>query len=748
MFKKDTLKDLKAVFLLLVLDILFFFRLLFLDKMFVFRDFYRYFYPYKFYVSECIKKGILPLWNPYNACGMPMLGTLQSQIFYPLSMVHYLLPFNIGLKLFIVIHFFIAGCSMYYLSREFKFERHAAFLSGVIFSLSGYMLSAVDMLTTLCSAAWMPLIVLLFVRAEAAEKIKHCALFSVLCGFVLALQFLAGEPTVLLCTLGILLVFAFYSSKKKSILLGLGFIVVSFLAFSAFQLFPFIEFLLNSNRMNPAVGKTLEWSMHPKYMFNLIFNYIFGDITKIQFGFLDSKQKWLKSLYMGIGPLLLSFLLLFRAGKTAVTWKYRKILLAVFLFSLFFALGGYNPLARYLFESFPGLSLMRYPIKLILPAIFSLSLFAGLGLNAALKPQNKNFYPIIRNVLLFISGILFLLYLVLSLFKNSLLDLYGILLNPSINDLLIMQERCVVVRGDLFFLGVISLVFLGLSHLYIKGKMRIKVLGPAVILIIVLDLFINLFFLNPLVEADFYRSRPESVSVLKKLKKYERIQAASQATRLKGSTYSEAMSNAKEMMFPNTNLFYRIYSANGYDSINVKRYIDFIDFCQEQNNIKYLAFFNAPYVLAMEKIGQQFKKEAEIKDVGVYLNEKTLPRCVFTDKYTVLSDKEGVLIEMRKKEFDPFNTFLVEARTMSPAGMEKESRVKEVSIQKYEENSLSMRVDTDTDGLLVLFDTYFPGCNAYIDGKRTPLLIADYTFRGVKVGKGRHEIDLSMSLSL
>ena len=120
--------------LLGLFSLLFFFDTIFPGKAFVFRDFYRYFYPYKKFASECIRSGVFPLWNPLSACGTPFFAGLQSQVAYPLSLIHYVLPFDIGLHIFIALHFFLAAYFMYLFCLDLNVKRPAAFLGGLLFA--------------------------------------------------------------------------------------------------------------------------------------------------------------------------------------------------------------------------------------------------------------------------------------------------------------------------------------------------------------------------------------------------------------------------------------------------------------------------------------------------------------------------------------------------------------------------------------------------------------------------------------
>ncbi|MDD5593958.1 MAG: hypothetical protein PHG97_04400, partial [Candidatus Margulisbacteria bacterium] len=112
-------KDLLAVVLFLLTTLLFFARFLTGEQIMAFKDLSRYFYPLRYLMVAQVMSGHLPLWNPYIYCGFPLLATLQICFFYPLTVVYYLLPFNLGFNYYIILHYFLAACFMYALLRYF-----------------------------------------------------------------------------------------------------------------------------------------------------------------------------------------------------------------------------------------------------------------------------------------------------------------------------------------------------------------------------------------------------------------------------------------------------------------------------------------------------------------------------------------------------------------------------------------------------------------------------------------------------
>jgi uncharacterized membrane protein YfhO len=76
--------------------------------------------------------------------------------------------------------------------------------------------------------------------------------------------------------------------------------------------------------------------------------------------------------------------------------------------------------------------------------------------------------------------------------------------------------------------------------------------------------------------------------------------------------------------------------------------------------------------------------------------------------------------------------------TQSQKGEGKERRVEFVSETN---NHLVLQATSEEDSLLVLSDTYYPGWRAFVDGKKTKIYRADYTFRAIPISAGRHRVE-------
>jgi hypothetical protein len=65
-----------------------------------------------------------------------------------------------------------------------------------------------------------------------------------------------------------------------------------------------------------------------------------------------------------------------------------------------------------------------------------------------------------------------------------------------------------------------------------------------------------------------------------------------------------------------------------------------------------------------------------------------------------------------------------------------------ISLTKYDNDAITYQTKTNSPQLAVLSEVYYPfGWNAYIDGKKTSFVKANYFMRAISVPAGEHQID-------
>ncbi len=107
------------------------------QRTFFYRDFGVFTYPVAQYFRECFWRGELPLWNPLNNCGVPLLAQWNTAVLYPPSLFYLLFPLSWSLGVFNLGHLFFAGLGMYLLARRWTGNPLAAAVAGLAFGFNG-----------------------------------------------------------------------------------------------------------------------------------------------------------------------------------------------------------------------------------------------------------------------------------------------------------------------------------------------------------------------------------------------------------------------------------------------------------------------------------------------------------------------------------------------------------------------------------------------------------------------------------
>jgi hypothetical protein len=83
----------------------------------------RQFLPWSAYAAEEVRAGRMPLWNPFNGAGKPLLANYQSGLLSPFQVPFYVLPFKAAILVSALAKLALAGFAMYAFPRSSGPER-------------------------------------------------------------------------------------------------------------------------------------------------------------------------------------------------------------------------------------------------------------------------------------------------------------------------------------------------------------------------------------------------------------------------------------------------------------------------------------------------------------------------------------------------------------------------------------------------------------------------------------------------
>jgi hypothetical protein len=135
--------------------------------------------------------GRVPLWNPQENVGLPVLADATSSVFYPGKLLLALpLDFALRYKLYVVMHLVLAAAGAFALARVWGRSRHAATLAALAYALGGPVFFQYSNVVFLVGAAWLPW------SLVAAERIRTRGSLESTLGLAVALALivLGGDP--------------------------------------------------------------------------------------------------------------------------------------------------------------------------------------------------------------------------------------------------------------------------------------------------------------------------------------------------------------------------------------------------------------------------------------------------------------------------------------------------------------------------------------------------------------------------
>ncbi len=167
------------------------------------------FVPWLRFARRELVAGRLPLWNPHQDGGAPLLGNFQSALLSPLSWPVLAFDVDPGWNLSMLLRILLAAAAAYAWLRELGRSRLAAALGAVAFALSGPFIAWLEHPLAL-SAAPAPLVLLFARRTALSPSARHVAGLAVSVFLVLA----GGHPETQLMV-GILVAAAALDARPR-----------------------------------------------------------------------------------------------------------------------------------------------------------------------------------------------------------------------------------------------------------------------------------------------------------------------------------------------------------------------------------------------------------------------------------------------------------------------------------------------------------------------------------------------------
>ncbi|MBI4357841.1 MAG: YfhO family protein, partial [Candidatus Omnitrophica bacterium] len=156
-----------------------------------------------------------------------------------------------------------------------------------------------------------------------------------------------------------------------------------------------------------------------------------------------------------------------------------------------------------------------------------------------------------------------------------------------------------------------------------------------------------------------------------------------------------------------------------------------------------LDFLNVKYFLTFKEQGlvKNFPLAVEDENYKLYLNPNFFPRAFLVYDYTVIPDGKTALSKLKSGQITLDKTVVFEEEPLINGKLiQRPSESGQVIFERYNANEALITAQAPENGFLVFSDNHYPGWEAFLDGKRTKILRANYSFRGIVIPKGEHRV--------
>jgi hypothetical protein len=712
------------------------------------------FVPWWSYALDCLRQGVLPLWNPLNGFGAPLIANYQLAFFYPPNWL--LLLFGIlagqanqavaiawGFMLLSVLHLAWAGLGMALLLKRLGFGWLGQVVGGMAFGISGYVVARLGFFSMVWVYAWLPWVIYTtdpiapVGREEPDNSGDRVRLMPglVLC---LSMQLLAGHAQLTWYTLLLAVVWVTVGSLhggglRRLVMGGLSLASAGLVAagLAAVQLLPTFEYLTQSQRADAyAFEEALTFSFWPWRLITILSPDFFGSPAAGDFW--GYASYWEDHIYMGVLPVLLAlatFWLVLRGLRRSGRGREWRLLLLAWsglLVTFVLAMGRYTPVFPFLYRYVPTFDMFQAPARYLVWSVFLFPVLAAVGIDHWRCPTGRGLYW----------------------FRLGTAGAFAVTLGAGLAWLFMQNIKVTFIRATALT-GLWALGF-GLLTLAIPLAEKYNRRGLwrwAVIAWTLADLLVAGWSLNPGVESGFYRGASPAA--------HQEISASDQRVfitareerdlkfgrflRFTDFRQQEDPYAQRQALLPNLNLLDRVASANNFDPLVPDRYarwmaeVETLNLNTQSGWLARMGIGWVEHVDGSQPTGVRFDPIEGASRWWWYPCARAAGG--LEEAVSLLSGE----IDAGASILGPV---VVEGNLGSdggqcPVGGEVSVRIR---LESEKPDRLVLAVSTTSPGWLVLADTWYPGWRATVDSTPVTLYPANVLFRAVQLPAGKHRI--------
>jgi Bacterial membrane protein YfhO len=325
--------------------------------------------------------GGFALWNPYLFGGMPYVGAMHGDIFYPTALLRMVMPTDAAMTWGMILHYMLGGFATYVFLRALGLRFGGAVVGAVAYMLSGWNASYVNPGHDgkIFVGAMLPLAMLFVLRGIRDGRRWAWGALAIVVG----LGMLSPHPQLmqyLLVGVGIFALFVAYGMGEASparnvairrLAFALAAVVLGF-AISAVQYLPVMEYTPFSPR---AGGRDYAFGTSFSFPMVELFNTVIPEFTGILDKYWGPNRIHHHSEYVGAAVWVLAV----AAFRSQVRTRTVLFFAGAAVFFTLWALGGETPFYLLIYNLVPGSKFFRAPSTVFFQVTFALAVLAGLG---------------------------------------------------------------------------------------------------------------------------------------------------------------------------------------------------------------------------------------------------------------------------------------------------------------------------------------------------------------------------------
>ncbi len=705
-----------------------------------------------FYADYFAATGKVPVWNPYQFCGIPYIDGFHGDTFYPLSKLLLVIDTFRAWGWNLLLHVFLAGMTMFFCARVFGRSQIASALAAVGYMFAAYFVSQVapghdgKMFVTALFPLSIAFIELGFTR-------KPLLYFSLL-GINIGLIILTPHPQMAYYSLwacafyvAYKLVFLFIDSKSIPTLLkpsGLFvWAVILGLAMSAIHFYPGFTYVKQYSPRSSETGQksgeawAKSWSMHPEEVVSLVvpeFCGVSGEKGNSYWGrnaFKDNSE------YAGAIPLLFAIIAVTMCRRRRV-WFFGGLA----LFAVIFALSGNTWFFYIFYNLIPNVKSTRAWSMIMYIFSFSISLLAAFGMDWIIEKSRQLKAYNQRTFLLAVFGLPTIVLLGALFFTASAESAIGFYKSIFYSGLSAQKEYTLAshlgtITGGfwktfLFLIGPAVLVWL-----YSQKKIAAVVLSVVVIFAFADGYRFDKQFIKTYDPATIFTKKPL-------------------VNFFEGQTEKYRVLDISGRYLPNNYLpYFGVEEMTSYHGNQPRWYENLIGGTGMINryNLNLMNITNTKFMLLspgseirgnqLESIG--FSLVHKYQNFQVYENPYALDRAYIVHDWEVIAEEDQarkVVLQTGPQGFDVrHSVVLSEAPGLTPTKDTTVYAADNVTVETYDNDYIKLKTTSEADGMLVLGDNWYPSWKGFVDGNELPVYKANTSFRGLELSAGTHTVE-------